>query len=80
MLSYIGVVNWDFTIDSNGEPILIEANLDGGSIWLIEMAHGKGPFGDNTEDVLKWLRFMKKLHVDEIEKYMFGRMESSLWK
>lgn len=72
----VGVVNWDFTIDENGEPLLIEANInDGkraGSIWLSEMPHGRGPFGDNTKEVLRWLRMMKKLSKKERYKYQFG--------
>ena len=52
----IGVVNWDFTIDDENTPVLIEANLNGGSIWMTEMANGCGAFGDDTADILKWLR------------------------
>lgn len=64
-LPQIGTYNWDFTIDENGEPVLIEANVNDGSIWLIEMAHGKGAFGDNTKDILKWIRKMKSLKISE---------------
>lgn len=70
----IGVVNWDFTINENGIPVLIEANINGGSIWLIEMAHGKGAFGDNTKEVLKWLRLMKNSSVEKRKKYSFGNI------
>ena len=56
----IGCCNWDFTIDITGTPMLIEANMNngkqGGGIWLIEMAHGVGAFGDNTAEILQWLR------------------------
>ncbi len=51
----VGCINWDFTIDESGEPLLIEANLRGGGIWLFEMAHGTGPFGENTAEILKWI-------------------------
>lgn len=61
----VGVVNWDFTINKDGEPVLIEANMkndvQAGSIWLSQMAHGKGAFGDNTERVLDFIRSTKKL-------------------
>ena len=70
----IGVVNWDFTIDELGEPVLIEANCNGGSVWLVQMAHGIGAFGDKTEEVLQWLRFMKRLKPHERVKFMGGRM------
>ena len=72
----VGVINWDFTIDSNGEPILIEANMNGGSIWLMEMAHGCGVFGDLAEEVLQWLRFVNTLPMTERKKYSFGKMEN----
>ena len=59
------VVNWDFTIDKNGDPVLIEANMrndvQAGSIWLPQMAHGKGAFGDNTAKVLQYIRRAKKV-------------------
>ena len=35
----LGVVNWDFTLDEDGTPLLIEANVLGGSIWLFEIAY-----------------------------------------
>ncbi len=61
----VGVVNWDFTINQDGEPILIEANMknniQSGSIWLPQMAHGKGAFGDNTAKVLQYIRRAKKM-------------------
>jgi len=74
MVPQIGVVNWDFTIDENGIPVLIEANIKGGSVWLPQMAHGVGAFGDRTEEVLQWLRFMKKLKPSERKAYVGGKM------
>lgn len=70
----MGCVNWDLTLDREGEPVLIEANVRGGSVWLSEMAHGHGPFGDKTEEILRWLRLMKKTKRSEREKYRYGRM------
>ena len=70
----LGVVNWDFTLDEDGEPVLIEANTMGGAVWLPQMAHGVGAFGDKTEEVLRWMRFVKKLGVAERKKYAFGKM------
>ena len=69
----LGCVNWDFTINDSGEVVLIEANLNGGSIWLIEMAHGKGAFGDRTAEILKWIRKMNSLNIEERKKYLFGK-------
>ena len=70
----IGVINWDFTINQEGEPVLIEANVNGGSIWLIEMAHGCGVFGDKTEEILQWLKLMNATPETERYRYAFGKM------
>ena len=68
----IGVVNWDFTIDAEGDPLLIEANLSGGGIWVFQMAHGKGVFGENTEEILQWISRMQRLKKEDRSKYRFG--------
>ena len=73
-LPQIGVVNWDFTVGENGEIILIEANVLGGSVWLVEIAHGKGAFGEKTAEILRWIRFMKKTPKNKRGKYLFGNM------
>ena len=74
-LPQIGIVNWDFTIDEEGTPVLIEANIDSGTIWMTEMAHGCGAFGSHTEEVLKWIRFMKSKKASERFSYAYGKME-----
>lgn len=60
LLPYMGIVFWDLALRENDEPILVEANTEFGGIWLSQMAHGIGPFGDNTDEILKILR-QKKL-------------------
>ena len=55
----IGVVNWDFTIDQNEDPVLIEANMIFGGIWLFQMAWGCGPFGEKTPEILQWMKKQK---------------------
>ena len=75
LMPQIGVVNWDFTIDCQGDPLLIEANLKGGSIWLSQMAHGCAPFGEKTAEVLEWIRLMEKKGVRERQRYCFGKMK-----
>ena len=55
-LPQLGVINWDFTIDKNENPILVEANTVGGSIWLFQMAWGCGAFGENTISVLEMIK------------------------
>lgn len=71
----LGVINWDFTIDVNGSPLLIEANCKGGSVWLPQMAHGVGAFGARTPEVLRWLRFMKNTKAHDRQHYTYGYME-----
>lgn len=71
----MGCINWDFTINKEGVPVLIEANMKDGSVWLVEMAHGCGAFGQNTAEILQWIRKMKNASTDEYQKYAFGNME-----
>lgn len=68
----LGVVNWDFTIDTMGNPVLIEANCKNGSVWLPQMAHGTAAFGERTAEVLQWLRFMKRLRPHERAPFVGG--------
>ena len=71
----LGVINWDFTIDKEGTPVLIEANVHAGGIWPAEMSHGHSCFGENTADVLRWIRQQEKLSYYERNKYAFGKMK-----
>ncbi len=71
----IGIINWDFTIDELGNPVLIEANVMNGGIWIIQMAHGKSAFGDKTPEILRWMNFVKKHKYEDRKKYLFGRFD-----
>ena len=73
MLSDIGVINWDMTLNENGEPILIEANVNGGSIWLFQMAHGCSVFGDKTPEILQWIKTVKKIKYKDRINYLYGK-------
>lgn len=68
----VAVVNWDFTIDEGGQPVLIEANMkndvQSGSIWLPQMAHGKGAFGENTAKILQYIRCAKRVPLSKRKK------------
>lgn len=55
-MPHIGIIDWDIALDKDEDPVLIEANVWGGSLWLFQMAHGCSCFGDNTEKVLQLLR------------------------
>jgi len=57
MLDY---VSWDFTVDKDGNIVLIEANLHSQTIWLAQMAHGKSFFGNNTAEMLNTLKNKKR--------------------
>lgn len=74
-LPQVGVVNWDFTLNADEVPILIEANVNWGSVWLIEMAHGKGAFGERTPEVLRWIGFMEKTAPSNRKQFAFGKTE-----
>ena len=75
VIPQLGVINWDFTIDEREEAVLIEANICGGSIWLIQMAHGKGVFGENTQEILKWMKYMRGLPYYKRKELQFGEYE-----
>ena len=62
LFPHIGCINWDLTLDENGEVVLIEGNMRGGSIWHPQMANGKGAFGDNTERILEIVKKNKELY------------------
>lgn len=72
----VGCINWDFTIDETGVPVLIEGNMRGGSIWLIEIAHGCGAFGEHTPEILKWIRQCKSVSQLDRIQYAHGYMEN----
>lgn len=74
LIPQIGVANWDFTIDKDGNPLLIEGNMHYGGIWIFQMAHGEGPFGEKTEEILSWMRYVKSLSPTKRNRYRFGNM------
>lgn len=50
---HLKIISWDFTINKNNEVVLIEVNTTGQSVWLPQIAHGCGIFGENTEKMYK---------------------------
>lgn len=75
LLPHIGVCHLDFTLDPQGEPVLLEINTTEGASWLSQLSHGKGMFGENTAEILQWLAKMKKLPHRERKFYRYGYME-----
>lgn len=73
-LPQVGSINWDFTIDNEGKPVLIEINTRGGGIWISELAHGKGPFGEMTAEILQWIRLMEETPASSRKMYAFGNI------
>jgi len=49
----LSMISWDVV---QGEVIIIEMNVLGQSVWLPQMAHGVGAFGENTAAVLAWVK------------------------
>ena len=49
-------MSFDFVADENEMPVLIEINLQYQTIWMSQMAHGKGAFGENTAEILNLIR------------------------
>jgi len=45
------LVSWDFAIDPQGDPVLIEVNLTYGGVTIHQMCNGP-IFGDKTEEIL----------------------------
>lgn len=71
----IGLINWDFTLDTEDNPVLIEANTSGGSVWLIEIAHGCCAFGEMMPEILQWMRKQKKMSYSKRAGYRFGHIQ-----
>lgn len=72
VMPMIGTVNWDLTIDEQGEPMVIEANFLQGGFWIIQCAHASVPFGEHQQEVLQWIRKMKSLPYSKRGEYAFG--------
>ena len=72
LIPQLGCCNWDFTLNQQGNPVLIEINLRGGGCWPAQMSHGKGLFGERTAEILRWLRFMNSIPYCERKFYKPG--------
>ncbi len=55
----VGMISWDTIVDNNGDVVIIELNLDGQSVWVVQMANGTGAFGENTEEILERLNELR---------------------
>ena len=51
-IPHFRMVSWDFSVNEDGMPILIEANLMYGELEFHQLCNGP-IFGDDTEEILK---------------------------
>lgn len=52
----IGIISWDMTINSTYDPIIIEANYLGQSIWFPQIVNEEPIFGEHSEYMLKFIK------------------------
>jgi hypothetical protein len=55
-IPYLGFVSWDFSIDQDGVPVLIEVNTYRQSAGICQRFTGKSLFGENTAKMLELIR------------------------
>lgn len=71
-LPQVGISNWDLTLDTEGNVILIEGNLRCGSPWLSQMSTGLPFFGEYTGEMLQWVSKIKKMRPTDRLNHAFG--------
>lgn len=52
---HIGMVSWDFMLDSSGRVVLVEGNYFGQAVWFAQIVHCAPIFGENSIKMLKSL-------------------------
>ncbi|WP_251539683.1 sugar-transfer associated ATP-grasp domain-containing protein [Peribacillus frigoritolerans] len=52
-LPNLGIISWDFMLESDESIVLIEINITSQSIWFPQFANGCGIFGENTEKMIR---------------------------
>ena len=55
-IPWLGILSWDFSLDENGTPVLIELNATGQSAWFPQMCNGEPLFGEHTAYMLQKIR------------------------
>jgi len=48
----VGIISWDFILDKDEQPIVLETNLIGQSVWFPQIVNGCSVFGDNAESMM----------------------------
>lgn len=49
LMPQIKMISWDWAIDQNDVPVMIEINISGQSVWFPQMLNGEPIFGEHTE-------------------------------
>lgn len=55
-LPNLGFLHWDLCVNTSGQVVIIECNMSCSGLWILQKAHGKGVFGDDTEYMINILR------------------------
>ena len=58
LLPHQRLIGWDFGIDKDGEPVLIEVNIGTGT-WMLQLANGIPLFGDYSQEVKDYMDSIK---------------------
>ncbi|NFS12412.1 hypothetical protein FDE77_14365 [Clostridium botulinum] len=64
-LPYFKIISWDFSIDENGNPVMIELNLSWQGLNFHQLNHGP-LFGDLTKEVLDDVFSLKNKKCEEL--------------
>ena len=74
MIPQVGLVYWDFTLETDTNAVLIECNILNGTVYAIQMTHGVSPFGGKTKEVLSWIKKMRDLPASKRKEFSYGRI------
>ena len=61
-LPFIGIIGWDFALDSNNDIVLIEVNLYNPGIQFEQLCPQLPIFGDRTEEVIEYVLRNPPIH------------------
>lgn len=59
-LPQLGMISWDWSIDIDEKPIMVEMNISGQSVWFPQMLNGQAMFGEQTEYFAHLIRDKEK--------------------
>lgn len=54
IVPYLRLIGWDFSVDTSGEPVLIELNV-GQGIWAYQIATGRPLFGEYSREIKEYI-------------------------